>query len=553
MGRRNIFIKLGRKNGQALILAYMVIVSLSILSVSLLDKVISERNLLERQKLEKEAFYFAEGGVEDAIDQFISAIANFQIQPDVSRFPASGSIMSTYAASAGFPSGAQVAAVVTEAVEGEDMRHVTDPDGIEVGVKTYVVNAVCQHPQNNNITVSLNQLITLRVIYTFQHAVFYNDDLEIIPGPNMTFTGRIHSNKDMYLDSENTLTINSEYVHSAGNVYNQRKDTTTPAPGDVRIKKLGTGSYVNMNGMDSDDPNWITESQNYWKGTVKNSVHGVTKLSTPVVGSIQPGGYYSSQAGVTIENETISVGGAVLVEGTDMPADTIETRADFYNNREGKYVSMTYIDLKKMAGYAPGDSEGHPSFPNRLPSNGLIYATNNESGAMEQPGVMLVNGSQIYSTKGLTVVSNDPIYIKGDYNTVNKKPTSVICDSVNLLSNSWIDDRSDGSLNDRDATATTFNTAFIAGVNNTTTGHYNGGLENYPRLHEDWSGITLTIKGSFVELWNSQIAQGLWIYGSPQYKAPGRSWSYDSDFNVNNMPPFTPWAVEARRGAWWKE
>ncbi|MDI6758439.1 MAG: hypothetical protein QMD94_02015 [Candidatus Omnitrophota bacterium] len=542
--------KIGEKKGQALILAYMTIVFFTILSTPIFDTIISERWRLERQRLEKEAFYLAEGGIEEATNQFISAIANFEIQPNVGRYPLSGTIPTDYVSSAAFPTGAQVNSFIKEAED--DMRQITESDGNVVNKKTYIVNSVCEHPVNTKIKVTLNQVIVLRIIYTFQHAVFYTDDLEILPGPNMNFSGRVHSNKDMYLDSNGILTINSEYVRSAGNIYNQRKDWPLEPPGDVRIKKAGTGAYFNMAGLDSDNPNWLTESQSRWNGTVKSSVHGVTKLSTPVVGSIQPDGYYTANANVIIENGIIRQSGRILVEGTDVPTGTITTDTDFYNNREGKYVRMTNIDLKKLAGYAPGDAEGSPSFPNHLSSNGLIYATRDDAGTFA-PGIRLINGTQIYRSGGLTIVSNDPIYIQGNYNTINKKPTAVICDSVNLLSNNWNDANSSQNLSYRTAANTTINTAFIAGVDNTTTGHYNGGLENYPRLHENWSGKTLYIRGSFVELWNGQISQGAWQYGNPQYKAPIRNWDYDTDFNVNNMPPFTPWAVEAQRGAWWKE
>jgi hypothetical protein len=320
--------------------------------------------------------------------------------------------------------------------------------------------------------------------------------------------------------------------------------------GDVKIRKAGTGSYAEMDGLDSSSSDWLTESQTRWKGTVKSSVHGITELTTPVVGSIQPDGYYSNNANVKIVNGVITKGGQPL---QNMPIGTIVTDTDFYNNREGKYVRMTNIDLKKLAGYAPSDPAGHPSFPNNLPSNGLIYSTRNDNAITEQPGIRLLNGSEIYRTGGLTVVSNDPVYIQGDYNTVNKKPSAVFSDTVNLLSKNWNDINSASGLSSRIAQQTTVNTAFIAGVDTTTSGHYNGGLENYPRLHENWTGTELKIRGSFVELWNSQIAQGGWVYGNPQYTAPNRNWNYDTDFTVNNMPPFTPWAVEAQRGAWWKE
>lgn len=549
--RKILMRKLNKNNGQALILAYITITFFIILSTPLFNKVISERSILERQRMEKEAFYFAEGGIEDTVNQFLSAIANFQIQPDVARYPASGVITNVYSNSAAFPYGAQASSFITEAES--QMRQITEADGSVLAVKAYIVNSTCQHPANSSITVTLNQAFILRVIYTFQHAVFYNDDLEMLPGPNMNFTGRIHSNKDIYLDSNNTLTVNSEYLRSAGSIYNRRKDSLEIPLGDVRIKKAGTGAFFNMEGLDSDSLGWLTESQDRWSGTVRSSVHGVTKLSTPVVGSIQPDGYYATNANVKIENGVITQGGQILIEGQDIPTGTIVRDNDFYNNREANLICMTNIDLKKLAGYAPGDPEGSPSFLSHLPTNGLIYATRNDMLATEEPAIRMVNGLQVYRAGGLTVVSNDPVYIQGDYNTVNKKAVAVICDSVNLLSNNWNDTNSQSALSSRTATQTTVNAAFISGVDNTTTGNYNGGLENYPRLHEDWSGKTLYIRGSFVELWNSQIAQGAWAYGGMQYTAPNRNWDYDTDLTVNNMPPFTPWAVEAQRGAWWKQ
>ena len=288
-------------------------------------------------------------------------------------------------------------------------------------------------------------------------------------------------------------------------------------------------------------------------GTVQSADHGVTSLAAPSVGSIQPDGYYAQKADVVIENGTLKKGGVILTEGVDYPVGTLDTTTTFYNNREGTYVKMVDIDLRKLAGYAEGDPDGSPSFPNNLPSNGLLYATRTDAGSL-QPGVRLLNGSNIESSIGLTVVTNDPLYMQGDYNTLSEKPTSVICDSLNLLSNNWDDSKSTQGLSSRVPTDTTYNCAFIAGVDETTPGSYNGGLENYPRLHESWSGVTLTIKGSFVALWNSSIASGGWAYGGSQYRAPIRDWHYNTAFNDSSkLPPFTPRAVEAQRIAWWRE
>ncbi|RKY30094.1 MAG: hypothetical protein DRP74_07680 [Candidatus Omnitrophota bacterium] len=546
--------ELKREKGSVLILCYIILISLLAFSAPLLSKLINEKLLLDRQKLEKEAFYLAEGAIDDAANQFINAIANFEVAPTIASYPTTAVNWTTfYTNSTSLPAGASVIWSINET--GDGAYQTNDPDGSIVFIKPYKITAQCIHPENNNISVTLNQVVLVRRISAFQHAVFYNDDLEILPGPDMTFTGRIHSNKDIYLDSDgHTLTIDSEYLRSAANIYNGVKDGKNRADGTVKIKEAGTTNFHNMDGLDSGSADWLTESQNRWNGTVQSSVHGVTKLAVPAVGSIQPNGYYASNADVVIENGIIRKGGVVLVEGTDIPTGTIQTDTTFYNNRERKFVKMTNVDLKKLAGYAEGDDDGTPSFASHLPENGLIYATRDDALSNEQPGVRLTNGSQIYRDGGLTVVSNDPVYIQGNYNTENKQPAAIICDSVNLLSNNWTSDaRSTSNLSSRPASDTTFNTAFIAGVDETSVGQYNGGLENYPRLHEDWSRRNLTINGAFIELWNPQIAQGEWHYGDPQYTAPRRDWHYESLFSDGNMPPFTPWAVEAEKGALWKE
>ena len=72
-------------------------------------------------------------------------------------------------------------------------------------------------------------------------------------------------------------------------------------------------------------------------------------------------------------------------------------------------------------------------------------------------------------------------------------------------------------------------------------GSYNGGLENYPRFHEKWSGKTLTYRGSFVSLYEPLHVDGAWVYGGMQYKAPSRDWGYDTDFDdAANLPPLSP-------------
>ena len=71
----------------------------------------------------------------------------------------------------------------------------------------------------------------------FQFAVFYNSDLEVHAGPNMTLRGRVHSNRDMYLGGGNTITLDTNYVHAVGGVFRYKKRDGTAAGGNVDIRR----------------------------------------------------------------------------------------------------------------------------------------------------------------------------------------------------------------------------------------------------------------------------------------------------------------------------
>lgn len=539
-----------QEKGQALILSYLVVSVFIVIAAALSSKSVSERSMALRSRLEAEAFYLAEGGTESAIASFTSAIANYNINASVETFNATAN----YTALGGLV----VNSTVTRLdVPGE--QTITEGQ-TKIKVRNYEVVSTAVHPQNPAIRVTVHQIIARRLIPTFQHSVFYDKDLEVLPGANMTLSGRIHCNQDMYLDAETNklLSINSTYVHSAGNIYNRRKNNGAQLGGEVEIlvDKPGAPDYEDMDNLDSEDANWTTAAVERWNGTVQSSVHGVIKITAPSVASIQPDGYYASQADVVVNSTGIYKGGAPLVPGVNCPAGTFSVNETLYNNREGTYVRTVNINISKLANLDnERPSPSSPPYANNLPSNGLIYATCNDAGSDRQPGVRLVGGSKIARNGGLTVVSNDPVYIQGNFNTIDEQPASVICDSLNLLSNAWNDSNSTAARwSSRNANQTTFNCAFIAGIDETHDGLYNGGLENYPRLHENWSNVELKIKGSFVAIWNSVIADGQWAYGSPYYTAPKRNWSYNSAFNdVTKLPPYTPWAVEARRIAWWKE
>jgi len=148
---------------------------------------------------------------------------------------------------------------------------------------------------------------------------------------------------------------------------------------------------------------------------------------------------------------------------------------------------------------------------------------------------------------GLTVALDNPVYIKGDYNTgTTPAPAAIFSDAVTILSNNWNDTKSTppGStpdttlLSNRVANSATVNSAIMTGYVPTVGTQYSGGVENFPRFLEDWSPSTLTYSGSLNALWYSQQATGNWVYGGNVYQAPTRNWSYG--MNPANLPPGVP-------------
>jgi len=163
-------------------------------------------------------------------------------------------------------------------------------------------------------------------------------------------------------------------------------------------------------------------------------------------------------------------------------------------------------------------------------------------------------------TGGFTVASENPVYILGNYNANaagfggGQAAAAVIADAVTLLSSNWTDINSltnPFTLSSRPATTTWYRLAIAAGkninfkqpTNWSAASDYgtDGGVHNFLRYLEDWSGQTLNYEGSLVSLFYSQYATGVFKCCTVVYGAPTRNYSFDTLFlNPSNLPPGTP-------------
>jgi hypothetical protein len=223
-----------------------------------------------------------------------------------------------------------------------------------------------------------------------------------------------------------------------------------------------------------------------------------------------------------------------------LPAGVITTKT-FYDKREGANMLVLQVDIAALV--ASG----------KAPANGILYVSHDGV----NKGVRLVNGTQL-PAGGFSVVSENPVYIQGNYNTVNKVPAAVLADGITVLSNNWGPNNSDTKGNqktsNRPATPTTVNAAFALGPNaESAVGQGNGQLENVIRFLENWNGKNFTYNGSLIALWHSLNATGDWRCcgdsGTNYYNPPNRMWGYDPLFNTS-PPPGTPRGILVRKGRW---
>lgn len=504
----------------------------------------------------------------------------------------------------------------------------------------------------------LGMRFRVRQIPLFQFMAFYDEDLELGPGPQMTLNGPVHTNGDLYLSASNgntgspvTLDISGQ-VTAVGNLVRGRKNgdseqSGTPCPGLVRIRPSGAAStdpgtfpaLLPSSGSGGSCPYQLATNFESFNGSVRagNASEGlrVNRLSVPRPEALDPVGgatyWENAQLRLILDPATNNLQ-VQNAQGQNVPAATTALQtscpgivgsngetlaaaqtggaargtANFYNAREAAVIRMLDVDMTNLLGCINANPAAF-QFNLDNPGGLVFYFTvcsgldcRNAPPVPNNYGVRVRNGANIsappnlpnVNISGLSVVTNQAVYVQGDFNcksydaanrrcnrqfingvfqeatsTGTWRPSAFLSDSLNILSSRWESDTqtrnsSNTLVNDLCKTAnpgqqacvdgvatlpvdgavaadTTVNAAFLSGVDITGGGVYNGGLQNYPRFHENWSGRTLTYKGSFVSLDRPRYVRG--AFPAQRYNPPNRVWEYDTAFNdSSNLPPLTP-------------
>jgi hypothetical protein len=282
-------------------------------------------------------------------------------------------------------------------------------------------------------------------------------------------------------------------------------------------------------------------------------------------------------------NNTLDPGEDVIDAGVDIAGNV---------NKKGSLqrdlTELPYAAL--LAGTAGTD------FPTRVARAKTTAAWTNPTNYFRR-AVRIFNGENLQTTgaagklnetKGITVASENMVYVWGNYNTTginaappdgtsalnsdtedyfytgNQVPTSLVCDAFLPLSKTWFDSCTslypdDVSKRQADVSLpgvtaeTSMRMGVIAGNNLSALSgtpdagnasgesRLNGGMHNFPRFLEDWRRQRFNFVGSLIPLWHSTQALGQYNAEGAIYSPPTRDWAFDATFLApDRLPPGTP-------------
>lgn len=195
----------------------------------------------------------------------------------------------------------------------------------------------------------------------------------------------------------------------------------------------------------------------------------------------------------------------------------------------------------------------------------------------DDPSNQILQGIKLWKSTDLicatTVVTDNPIYVEGDFNTPTRKGCAIIGDLVNLLSAEWHSDHSghipggkppgDNTVINNDAhTSTEYCAAFFSGRDDIANFSIRGGthndetegIHNFLEFHEDWH-TSCHIVGCIINLWFTRQALGLFdcCGGGPLdvYNPPTRHFGWDPGYmDPSYWPPYCPSAYGVERVGW---
>lgn len=593
-----------RRKGFALETVLLLLVMFSIIILAGLSAVTTLARTSNADYRGARASYAAEGGADDVMSQLDAAMQD------------------------GIINGEDIASLQTPQLTGFRMSQSTHTTGVPVSrtITSGPFAGLYSLNQPIDITVSARDTsgnmatavlsVNAQTIPLFQFGVFYENDLEILPGQPMTFSGWVHTNGNLYLSS-NSATFQSN-ITTPDSVFWNRKDANQRLGGVAINNAAGTAVLLDFDSRSLSGPAFKTRSTQRFSGRLMSGAFGVRPLKLPLPTNMPPVTLvlpkdqndspmvqdvkmaWKSDLYVTVKSGVFQIADtnamkaqfcdSVVIErpaGLTVPNNAACNRIfkprvnAFYEGREDKRPDLidVYVDsLRLWSDSAP--SARAPRILYLAVTAPTVANANNDYIAVRMRGGARLPMSRVTTdTGGLSVVTERPMYVLGDYNTTVWRPAALMADAITFLSNppnpamlnaapvvsasrctttstGWCDVQQAG-MAQRTARTTTVNAAILAGHSPTPCDYarsgcggppYGGGLENFPRFLENWGGVVFRYTGSLVSLYENRYSTGSWGntanvgYGAQgYYSPPTRQWAFDVNFRFpDRLPPGTP-------------
>ena len=484
---------------------------------------------------------------------------------------------------------------------------------------SYAATATMRAGSGRGNVAGVRRIFQYTQVPLCQWLYFFENVAELYIPATVTYNGPIHSNDSLYLfGTPNTINITGR-VSSVNGTFDAESPWSKYWSGHTSASSLGPPIYTSGRSNQviqvpriepmGGDPSTVFNTSD---SNLDND--GFHELIEPPVNSAtdpaaiatrrlyNKAGIIVAISGSTGATKTVTTGNLTTLTPAAVTAiqnavtkkqnaiyDARETSTGLYSGTP-KGIDVSTLDV---AAFNAAIASGATNF------NGVLYIYDTTTPTAADPTAIRLKNGSVLPTNGLTIASVNPVYVQGDYNLA-QKPAAIAADAVVLLSNAWLDTNAESgdTLSNRTASATTYNTAIMAGfmksfstVSSSTTlktggtivatsgttatvggtstivsgtnyypeaitqgkdtaGNYSGGINNFPRFLENWSSKTCTYNGSMISLFESKTFNSQWNTTNI-FSPPTRNWNFDTKY-LTNPPPGMVDAVILTRGPWSK-
>ncbi len=594
--------KLKRSHGYALLMVMTIVGCAALVAGSTLKRTYTVSSLNQRAKQYQTSMYAAEAAVEEVYARFRydyltggdSAITN-NLSIYRTMYPLSTE--NSHWANYQFWNAQGVNNQTYVGLASNKLYQVLDGNyaGLSGFRATYrVISNARPTTGMHQVGAGVMQDISVDTIPAFQYAIFYNGQLEFTQCAPLDVRGRTHANGPICLGAASgnqlkfwgTVTSTSSILFSnmagysgfatpvyAGTPANTIGVPTLNLPIGTNNTAAAVREIIKMPPAGEAASSAMGQQRYFDKAAVVILVSNTTvTLTVKSMGTLGTG---TDGTSTTYDFNSTTNGSSLQRSNLAVVMPFLNLTNTFYDYRESKWVKATQIDMAKLKAWLPTNSIVTNRFtpvsgtqPNILYVNDFRNLTNLHAVRLANGSIIPTNAAPNGAATGLTVATENPLYVWGNYNLPNAAhagttnttatfPASLVCDAITILSPNWTDPgygSGSASLSSRGAANTTVNAAIIAGSVYTTgsaVGQFSGGVMNLTRLLESWTSKILTLNSSIVNLYDSAKATTQFKNPGNYYDAPSRNFNFDQNFlTAAKLPPGTPTVSVISRSKW---